>query len=114
MVDPKVITRFFPVLLFLGLVLNGATYADPADLDPTFGQGGYVYTEINPPPEISDFYPQAQSILIQPDGKILVCGMFWEDGVSDFYGTFLARYTQSGALDLSFGQNGTVSRAAWN
>jgi uncharacterized delta-60 repeat protein len=48
-------------------------------------------------------------MLVQPDGKILVCGRFWEDGISYWYGTIMVRYMPDGTLDTSFGTNGKVA-----
>src|SRR5438105_4894850 len=99
-----------PVLAFLALLFFGATTitAAPGDLDSTFGQGGRVFTNIAVP-GYAYFYPNTESMLVQPDGKILVCGRFWEDGVSDWYGTIMVRYMPDGTLDTSFGTNGKVA-----
>ena len=99
-----------PVLAFLALLFFGATTitAAPGDLDSTFGQGGRVLTNIAVP-GYTYFYPNTESMLVQPDGKILVCGRFWEDGISSWYGTFIVRYMADGTLDTSFGENGKVA-----
>jgi uncharacterized delta-60 repeat protein len=76
----------------------------PGDLDPTFGSGGRVFTNI----VSSEPYPWAESMLVQPDGKIIVAGPLWADGVSLFQGGYLVRYLPDGSLDPSFGQNGKV------
>ena len=84
-----------------------AAHAAPGDLDPTFGQRGRVLTNI----VLAYPYalPYTQSIRVQPDGRILVCGRFWEDGPSTWFGTFIARYLRDGALDPSFGDDGIVA-----
>src|SRR5258705_11885697 len=99
-----------PVLAFLALLFFGAPTitAAPGDLDSTFGQGGRVFTNIAVP-GFTYFYPNTESMLVQPDGKILVCGRFWEDGVSYWYGTIMVRYMPDGTLDTSFGENGKVA-----
>ena len=99
-----------PVLAFLALLFFGATTitAAPGDLDPNFGQGGHVFTSIAVP-GYTYFYPNTESMLVQPDGKILVCGRFWEDGISYWYGTYMVRYMPDGRLDTSFGENGKVA-----
>lgn len=82
--------------------------ARPGDLDLTFDQDGRVFTNIAVP-GFQYFYPNTESMLVQPDGKILVCGRFWEDGISYWYGTMIVRYMPNGALDSSFGVNGKVA-----
>lgn len=82
--------------------------AAPVDIDPTFGQNGRVFTRIG----VSGYqyhYPHTESMLVQPDGKILVSGRFWEDGVAAYYGTFMVRYMPDGTLDASFGTGGKVA-----
>jgi uncharacterized delta-60 repeat protein len=102
-----------PVLAFLALLIVGATNikAAPGDLDPTFGQGGRVLTNIpvtgEPPGYL--FYPNTESMLVQPDGKILVCGRFWQGTIEYWYGTMMVRYMPDGTLDTSFGENGKVA-----
>ena len=95
------------ILLFLASSVAPA-WAVPGDLDPTFGQGGRVFTTLSVP-QFDYFYPNTESMLVQPDGKILVCGRFWEDGVSYWYGTFIVRYMPDGSLDTSFGDGGKVA-----
>jgi uncharacterized delta-60 repeat protein len=89
-------------------VLVTSSFAAPGEIDLTFGQGGRVFTTIAVP-GFDYFYPMTEAMVVQPDGKILVCGRFWEDGVSYWYGTFILRYMPDGTLDLSFGNNGKVA-----
>ena len=98
------------VILAIGLffALTISISAAPGDLDSTFGQGGRVFTNIAVP-GFNGFYPNTESMLVQPDGKILVGGRFWEDGVSYWYGTIMVRYMPDGTLDTSFGENGKVA-----
>lgn len=95
-----------PFLAVLALILFGATNgtAAPGDLDLSFGSGGIAVTSI------SDSYnDSAQSMRVQPDGKILVCGQIdYYDGDYNYVGFFLARYHPTGALDASFGTNGKI------
>jgi uncharacterized delta-60 repeat protein len=88
--------------------LQHAPHAAPGDLDETFGESGRVATSVAIP-GYPDFLPITDSMLVQPDGKILVCGRFWQDGISYWYGTFLVRYLPNGALDPSFGEQGKVA-----
>lgn len=69
----------------------------PGDLDPTFGNGGRVYslpTEIYAYSGISD-------MVLQPDGKIVVSGF-------DQSSLMLARYLPNGQPDTTFGVGGKV------
>jgi len=73
-----------------------------------FGKGGSVLTDISIP-GYDYFFPTPEIVRVQPDGKILVCGRFWEDGISSAYGTIMVRYMPDGSLDPSFGINGKVA-----
>ena len=64
-------------------------------LDPTFGTGGVVLTDI------ASSFDFAHAVAIQPNGKIVVAG----NAGSDFA---LARYNADGSLDSSFGSGGKV------
>lgn len=68
-------------------------------LDPTFGVGGRVITNVGP-------RDGATAIAIQTDGKILAAGTTSTPlGESDF---LLGRYLSNGALDTTFGNGGLV------
>ena len=78
-----------------------ARYNANGSLDPTFGDGGRVVTDLQ------SHVQWASAIVIQPDGKLVVSGSTRQLGS---YADFLvARYTASGALDQSFGNGGIVS-----
>jgi uncharacterized delta-60 repeat protein len=74
------------------------------DLDTTFGAGGKVITDVGA-------FDVARSVVIQPDGKILVAGYTADNSnsnnaySSDFV---ITRYTSNGNLDTSFGTGGKV------
>lgn len=73
---------------------------DPAGvLDPTFGVGGAVTTEI-PDSDAS----RGNSVLVQPDGKVLVGGSSYGPGDYSYY--LVLRYLPDGTLDTSFGGGG--------
>jgi uncharacterized delta-60 repeat protein len=72
--------------------------AAPGDLDPAFGTGGKVITDL---PGSN----QPQRVAIQPDGKIVVQGSQYSS-YSEY--SFLIRYNPDGTLDSSFGTNSTV------
>jgi uncharacterized delta-60 repeat protein len=73
-----------------------ATLAQATSLDPTFGSAGTTSTAFG-------YYGAAARVVIQPDGRIVTAG---QDALGDFA---LARYTASGALDMSFNGTGKVT-----
>jgi len=70
-------------------------------LDATFGSSGSVITAVG----ISD--DVAQSVLVQPDGKIIVAGFTVDNGTGRDFLTM--RYNQDGTLDSTFGLSGVTS-----
>jgi uncharacterized delta-60 repeat protein len=64
-------------------------------LDPSFGEGGYVVTDFGQNQEEAAF-----KVLIQPDGKIVVVGYAYVSGDNDFA---VVRYTPAGKPDATFG-----------
>jgi len=75
-------------------------YLSDGSLDPDFLNQGIVTTDFNG----SDDY--ANSLLIQPDGKILVGGYAYQGALPDFA---MARYLPDGIIDTNFGINGIVT-----
>lgn len=88
--------------LFLLSSFASPIAAAPGDLDPTFGNGGIVLKHIA---DIGH-YRGPSSIVVQPDGKILVAGQIDEYG--DMVSFFIARFEPSGSPDLSFGYQGMI------
>src|SRR5713226_7566958 len=76
-----------------------ARYHNDGSLDTSFGTAGQVTTDLG------GVNQSANSLVIQPDGKLVVAGVYAPNGPSDF---FLARYLSSGSLDATFGINGKV------
>ena len=76
--------------------------AAPGDLDPSFGTGGKVLTDLG-----SASLDFVSAIAIQADGKIVAAGFSSSDGglTGDFA---LVRYNADGSLDGSFGSGGKV------
>ena len=74
-------------------------YLADGSLDPAFGDGGGVVTDLG-----GD--DRAQALALQPDGKILVAGSGGRTSNEDFV---LVRYLPDGRLDPSFGQGGHVT-----
>jgi uncharacterized delta-60 repeat protein len=77
-------------------------YTPGGKLDPTFGSGGTV---------VSDFDPFRGETLgglaLQPDGKLVAAGTSEGTGHEENR-SIVARYTQAGSLDPSFGRGGAV------
>jgi uncharacterized delta-60 repeat protein len=71
----------------------------PGDLDTTFGTGGTTTLDFN------GGFDQAKSVVVQPDGKIVVAGVAFNGTNNDFA---LTRYNIDGTLDTSFGSSGKV------
>jgi uncharacterized delta-60 repeat protein len=70
------------------------------DLDPSFGNGGVVVNYFQPGPA----WAEPRSIVFQSDGRFVVGGYIDpENSVESF---LLARYSENGALDTSFGDGG--------
>lgn len=99
--DGKIVTA--------GYIYNGTDadfavirYNTDGSLDLTFSGDGMVTTAIGTSDE------EAYSVLIQPDGKILVAGL----SLTGFnYEFALVRYNTDGSLDLSFDTDGKVTTA---
>ena len=76
--------------------------AADGDLDPTFGTGGMVTTDIGRSTDI------ANAVAVQADGKLVVVGMTYKN--NDFSGEDFAvtRYNTNGTIDPTFGRGGKV------
>jgi uncharacterized delta-60 repeat protein len=76
--------------------------ATGGDLDPTFGTGGMVMTDLNHSTDI------ANAVAVQPDGKLVVVGQAYKQ--NDFSGEdfVVTRYNPDGTLDTTFGRGGKV------
>lgn len=79
-------------------IISTSSFCQQGTLDPTFGTGGIVTT---PFPEDND----GEAVAIQDDGKIVVVGTSYTASNANIRVT---RYLDDGALDNSFGTNGTV------
>ena len=91
----------FLTLLIMSAFLNLNVQAQYAgDLDATFGSNGKVSTSI------SNDDDGATSMVIQPDGKIIVAGFTGTGNSIDFA---LVRYNPDGSLDASFGIGGKTT-----
>ncbi len=72
----------------------------PGMLDPTFGDGGFVYMNLDP-----DAGSVTNTVVIQPDGKTVLGGSIFGSSMSRFA---LVRLTAAGTLDTGFGVGGIV------
>jgi len=88
------------------LIASQQTAAQAGKLDPTFGKGGIVTTDFGDQNQSSNV-ASANAVIIQPDGKILVCGGV--PGSNDFPIPAVARYETDGRLDTSFGNSGIAT-----
>lgn len=82
-----------------------ARYLADGGLDPSFGEAGVATTSFGPGP-FQDDYPQ--SIVLDPDGRILVGGYTETNSVTSTENFALARYNADGSLDTAFGTGGKV------
>ncbi len=95
------IYRFFFIFLLSLSAVSGVT-ALPGDFDLNFGNSGKVITDVG-----GDL-DEASSIIIQPDGKIIVVG--YSVSLASFSDDFaLVRYNSDGTIDQSFGNSGKVT-----
>lgn len=81
---------------------NGFTlirYASDGSLDPTFGSGGIVSTQIGVDASVGD-------IALQPDGRIVAVGV---SGPGDDNVFAVARYETDGSLDQHFSGDGELT-----
>lgn len=76
-----------------------ARFLPDGRLDESFGIGGKVLTKVR------DSFAQANALVIQPDGKVVVAGWNWENGQAE---TLLVRYQPDGAIDRGFGSEGVL------
>ncbi|WP_171608958.1 T9SS type A sorting domain-containing protein [Limnovirga soli] len=83
--------------LLILLVLVNCMYiskAQPGTLDSSFGANGKVLGEA--------FQGVANSMIVQPDGKIVIGGTQY----GEHSGFLVARYNMNGTLDINFGDSG--------
>ena len=84
--------------------LEERTLLSTGMLDPSFGLGGKVLTNIGIPTNDRVEYSMT---VVQPDGKILVAGRTESGTTRTDFG--VARYNTDGSLDRSFGDGGSVA-----
>jgi len=80
-----------------------ARFETDGTLDATFGTGGMVETAIG-----TAQFTIADDVVLQPDGKIVVAGYYFQ-GTGSHVTFALARYETDGSLDATFGTGGIVT-----
>jgi uncharacterized delta-60 repeat protein len=76
--------------------------AADGDLDPTFGTGGTLMTDIGRSTDL------ANAVAIQADGKLVVVGQSYKNNDYSQEDFVVARYNTDGTLDTTFGGRGRV------
>jgi uncharacterized delta-60 repeat protein len=74
--------------------------ADPGSLDPTFGDAGFVVTDVAP----DRIRKRLQDLALQANGKVVAVG--WVGALAGFA---IVRYKADGSLDESFAGDGIVT-----
>lgn len=87
-------------------------YGSNGSRDSTFGRGGIVITNING----NKTYEEANSMVLQSDGKIIIGGKIYSRDYSMPDAKFLlVRFLENGSIDSSFGSNGlTITQFSSN
>lgn len=85
-------------LLLIPLIIAKHSLSQPGTLDSSFGIKGKVPTIFN------GYEVQGTGLIIQTDGRIVVTGYAYNDGLD----IQLRRYLQTGLPDSSFGTNGKI------
>jgi uncharacterized delta-60 repeat protein len=95
------IARVFACVLAATLVATisiNQVEAASGDLDTSFGNGGFVTTDLGD-------VEGAETVAIQSDGRIVIGVKRWHISASDF---IIMRYNTDGTVDTSFGIGGVV------
>ena len=100
----KSFTFFSLTFLILCFSIRIIYAQNPGTLDPTFGNNGIVTTDFN-----SNTMEVGQSVVLQPDGKIVLAGYTYPSVSSSIRDFAVARYNVNGTLDNTFGNGGKVT-----
>ena len=76
--------------------------AADGDLDPLFGSGGMVMTDLGKSTDL------AEAVAIQADGKLVVVGTTYKNNDFSDEDFVVTRYNTDGTLDITFGNKGKV------
>jgi uncharacterized delta-60 repeat protein len=80
-----------------------ARYNPDGTLDPSFGTGGKVTTDVG------GSIDQAHALAVQANGRLVVAGIADNSQVGSGFDFALVRYRSNGNLDRSFGMDGKVT-----
>jgi uncharacterized delta-60 repeat protein len=83
-------------------ISSQAVQAAAGDLDPTFGIGGKVLTDLKRSTDL------ANAVAAQADGKLVVVGQTYRNNDFSDEDFAVARYNTDGTLDTTFGNRGRV------
>jgi uncharacterized delta-60 repeat protein len=89
--------------LVLAILVAGVALAKPGDLDRSFSGDGKLTTDLGSTESTGD---QANAVLVMADGRILAAG---RTGIGTAADSALVRYTRSGGLDRSLGDDGIAT-----
>jgi uncharacterized delta-60 repeat protein len=89
-------------IILILLVSVQMVQAADGDLDPTFGTGGTVMTDLGRSTDL------ANAVAIQADGKLVVVGQTYRNNDYSTEDFAVARYNTDGTLDNTFGVRGKV------
>jgi len=89
------------IMITLFVSVQMAQAAD-GDLDPTFGTGGMLMTDINRSTD------SASAVAVQADGKLVAVGTTYKQNDFSDEDFVVARYNTDGSLDNTFGSRGRV------
>lgn len=92
--------RIYPIINIILLLLAANNLFAQTKLDNHFGTNGIITTSIGENGAIG------QSVVVQPDGKIIVGGYSSNKGL--YFDFALVRYNADGTLDQNFGADGKV------
>jgi uncharacterized delta-60 repeat protein len=100
--DGKLVAAGFTDV-FAGSDFALARYNPNGTLDPSFGTGGRVTTDIG------GSIDQAHALVVQGNGRLVVAGIADNSSLGSGFDFALARYRPNGRLDPSFGTGGKVT-----
>lgn len=96
------------IMLLLILLKSTFIWSQTVDFDSTFGNNGKTHTGFG----VTD--AKANTVVTQPDGKIIVGGSAYSANPKNLYATdtnnaVLRRYNSDGTIDTTFGNEGIVT-----
>jgi uncharacterized delta-60 repeat protein len=100
--------HFLSIFLLSFLISSQNIFAQAGALDNSFGVNGIVQTNL-----VGTENNGSNTVLIQNDGKIVVCGVNGNETSDHSKQGLLLRYNKNGSLDSTFGHNGFVQTPAY-